>query len=1333
MRWIVGSSLKFRFLVVAGASALMFFGVGALRNSPVDVFPEFAPPKVEVQTISLGLSSTEVENLVTVPLEQALNGLPGLDILRSKSVPQLSQLELVFKRDVDLLRARQLVSERINTITPTLPTWAAPPVMIQPLSATSRVMKIGLSSKTMSLIDMSTLSYWKIRARLLRVPGVANVPIWGERLQQLHVQVDPGTLNRNGVSLLQLMQTTADALDAGLLQFSDGAVIGTGGFIDTPNQRLTVRHKLPIVTPQNLADVVLIERGTKTLTLGEVARVVEDHQPLLGDAIINDGPGLMLIIEKLPWANTLDVTRGVEEALREMRPGLPGLEIDTTIFRPATFIEEAINNLGVSLLIGAVLMILMLGLFLFEWRVALISVIAIPLSLVAAGLILHLRGATINTMILAGFVIALGDIVDDAIIDIENVVRRLRQHRREGGTRSTARIILEASLEVRSAIVYATLIEVAAILPIFFLQGLSGAFFRPLAISYALALLVSMGVALTVTPALSLILLRKARLEDRESPIVPPLQRGYAWLLSRIVSRPRGSFAGVGALVLIGLAALPFLGQSLLPSFKERDFLMHWVTEPSTSGIEEARITTAASKELRAIPGVRNFGAHIGNAFLGDEPYGIYFGENWISVDPKADYDATLGRIQEVVDGYPGLRRDVQTYLKERIREVLTGSSEAILILIFGEDLDVLQAKGEEVRTMLGNIDGVIEEHVELQKKVPQLEVEVDLEKAARFGIKPGDVRRAAAALMASEEVGDIFHEGKAFDVHVFSTPENRNSVTSLRRLLIDTPSGKQVRLEDVADVRLAPTPNQVHRESLSRTIEVGANVQGRDLGAVVRDVENGLKNIDFPLGYHAEMFGEFQERKAAQNRLMTFAILGAVGVFLLLQTSFGSWRLATLSFVTLPMALIGGVMAAFLGGRVISLGSLVGFFTVLGIVARNGIMLISHYQHLERHEGVPFGRDLVIQGAKERLSPILMTVFTTGLALVPLLIAGNRSGAGDRVPDGDRDPRGPRDVHAVEPVRGAVAVSEVRKEPGTSDRRGPRMRRIRRVTLAVAASVLLLAGACSDKAGIDAGAAKAPFPVNFDPKIFGKDSATITNPYFPLKPGTQWTWQGKAMDGEDEIARGLISTVTDLTKTVGGVNTRVVWERDFNDGTLAEAELVFLAQDKDGNVWHFGQYSEIYDEEGVLDGGTAWLVGHLQGAKAGILVPANPKAGTPAYAEGFAPAPYFWDDYGRVSKTGAKTCVLTGCYDDVVVIEEFEPTKPDAFQLKFYARGVGNVRTGWRGKGEGEQETLELVKLTTLDAAGLAEARAAALTLDGRARLYGGTGPLAPGNAAPA
>jgi CzcA family heavy metal efflux pump len=994
MRWIVGSSLKLRFIVVALAAMMMYFGFAQIRDVPVDVFPEFAPPRVEVQTPSLGLSAGEVESLVTVPLEQALQGVDHLSEIRSKSVPQLSSIQLIFKPGTDLLEARRLVQERIDTVTPTLPTWSSPPFMIQPLSATSRVMKIGLTSESRSLIELSMVSYWTIRERLLRVPGVANVAIWGERLQMLQVQVQPERLRAHDVSVEQVMTSTSEALDAGLLQYSSGSLIGTGGFVETPNQRLGVRHVQPIVTPADLAQVTVAQQDGKPLRLSDVARVVEDHQPLIGDAIINDGPGLMLIVEKLPWGNTLDVTRGVEQALAELRPGLSGIEVDTTIFRPATFVEMSINNLGRAMLLGFLLVVIIVGAFLFEWRVALISVVTIPLSLMAAALVLYWRGTTVNTMVLAGLVIALGAIVDDAIIDVENIVRRLRQHRREGSGKSTAAVILEASLEVRGPIIYATLIIVVSALPIFFLTGLTGSFFKPLALSYTLATLASLVVALTVTPALTLILLRKSAIEQHESPVVRWLQRAYESFLSRVIRRPRRAYATVGVVVLAGVATLPLLGQSLLPSFKERDFLMHWVTDPSASHPEESRVTTRASKELRAIPGVRNFGAHIGQALLADEVVGVNFGENWISVDPKVDYDKTLASIQNVVDGYPGIYRDVQTYLKERIREVLTGASEAVVVRVYGEDLNVLRAKADEVQQVLTKVDGLVEEHVDLAVDVPQVEVTVKLAAAERYGLKPGDVRRAAGVLLAGEEVGDMFRGGKAYDVQVWSTPETRSSLTSVRQLPIDTPDGGRVLLGEVADVRIVPTPNQIERDAGSRRLDVGANVEpGADLGEIVSDVKEGLASVSLPLGVHTEVLGEHAERQAAQQRLLLYGGIAAIAIFLLLQASFGSFRLATLSFLTLPIALVGGVLAALASDGIISLGSLVGFFTVFGIAARNGILMINHFQHLERFEGVQFGPALVLRGARERLAPILMTSLATGLALVPLVVAGQIPG----------------------------------------------------------------------------------------------------------------------------------------------------------------------------------------------------------------------------------------------------------------------------------------------------------------------------------------------------
>ena len=994
MRLIIGSSLRFRYLVLALGVVLIWFGLARLRDVPVDVFPEFAPPRVEIQTICLGLSSAEVEQLVSVPLENALNGVPGVDVMRSKSVPQLSSILLIFKPGADEIRARQLVSERMALASKTLPTWASPPFMMPPLSSTSRIMKVGITSKDKSVMDLSMLAYWTIRQRLLGVPGVANVAIWGEQLKMLQVMVDPKRLAEVDVTLDQVQEAVSDALDVGLLRYARGAHIGTGGFVETPNQRFQLSFVGVGVTPETLAKVPVTKpAGKPPLLLSDVANLVYAPQGMIGDAVINDGPGLMIIVEKFPWGNTLAVTRGVEEALERMKPGLPGVEIDTTIFRPATFVEDSIANLSWALLLGCVLVVGIIFIFLYELRTAIVCIVAIPLSLLAAGLVLFQAGATVNTMMLAGFVIALGIVVDDAIIDVENIMRRLRLARRAGDARSTARIILDASLEVRAPIVYATLIVVVAVVPVLFMEGLTGSFFKPLITAYVLAIAASLVVAMTVTPALCLLLLRNARLEGRESPVIVWLQRRYAPLLERATRTPRAAYVAVGVVTLVGICVWPLLGHSLLPSFKERDFLMHWVTTPDTSLPEMLRITTRASRELRAIPGVRNFGAHIGQAFAADEVYGVHFGENWISISKDADYDKTYAKVEEMVDGYPGLYRDVQTYLKERIREVLTGAGEAIVVRIFGPDLEVLRDKAEEVRAALADTPGLVNLHKELMVEVPHIQVTVKLDEAQRHGLKPGDVRRASASLMAGTEVGDIFIEGRTYDVQVWTAPEARHSMESVRDMLIDTPTGQRVRLSEVADVSIQPTPNAIKREASSRRIDVQANVRGHDLAAVAVEVQSRLQKMAFPLGYYAVLQGEYAELRASRERLQLFAVLALAGILILLRQSFDSWRLAALSFLTLPSALVGGVLAAWLAGGVISLGSLIGFLTVLGIAARNGIIMINHFQYLERHEGEAFGMNLVLRGASERLRPILMTTGAAGLAILPLVIFGDLPG----------------------------------------------------------------------------------------------------------------------------------------------------------------------------------------------------------------------------------------------------------------------------------------------------------------------------------------------------
>ena len=993
MRAIISSSLRFRYLVVAAAVATMVLGITVLPRMHVDVFPEFAPPRVVIQTACVGLSTSDVEQLVTVPLEASLNGIQGLDDLRSKSVPQLSSIELLFKPGTDLLRARQLVQERLAQVSPSLPTWAAPPVMLAPVSATGRAIQVGMTSGSRSLIDMSMTAYWVIRARLLRVPGVANVAIWNERLHLMAVQAEPSAMRARGVSLNQVMQATSDAVDSGLLRFSTGAVIGTGGSIETPGQRIGIHNVLPVVTPADLAKVPISARAGKAVRLGDVATIAQRYQPLIGDAVIDGKPGLLLVVEKLPWANSLQMTAGVEQALKDLQPGLPGITFDTKVFQQADFVKLAIANLTQALVLGFVLVVVILGLFLFEWRVALISLLTIPLSLVATMLVLYWRGATINTMTLAGLVIALGAVVDDAIIDVENITRRLRENRLTGGGRSTATVVLRACLEVRSPIVYATLIIVAASIPVFLLTGLTGAFFRPLALSYTLAIVASMVVALTLTPALALLLLRGAPIERRRSPLVQWLQKIYTAGLSRIIIRPVAAYLTFAVVTITGVAVYPHLGQSLFPAFKERDFLIHWVSPPGTSTAEMERSTSKVSRELLAIPGVRSAGAHIGQAFLGEEVAGVNLGEIWISLSPGADYTATLDRVQSVTNGYPGLFREVQTYLDERIQEVLTGGKEPIIVRTYGDDLPALRAKSDQILALVKSVRGVAGAHRDISSDVPQVSVKVNLARAEQYDLKPGDVRRDAATLVAGEEVGDIFRAGKAYDTVVWSPESVRHSFTDLENLPIDTPSGRPIRLGTVASVSLQPNPNAIERQGDSRYLDVGAAVSGRDLGAVVDDIRQKLAGVHLARGYHTELLGEYQERQAAQSRLLQSSIIAGAAILLLLQASFRRWRLAALTFLTLPMALVGGILAAWIGGGIVSLGALVGFFTVFGIAARNGILLVNHWQHLEDDEGMAFGPALVLRGARERLSPILMTSLATGLALVPLIVLGERPG----------------------------------------------------------------------------------------------------------------------------------------------------------------------------------------------------------------------------------------------------------------------------------------------------------------------------------------------------
>jgi len=993
IRRIIAASMQLRFVVFAVASLLLIVGFTQLEEKSVDILPEFSQPYVEVQTEALGLSAEEVESLITTPMEaDMLNGVSWVTEIRSQSIPGLSSIVLIFEPGTDIMKARQMVQERLVSVY-ALPNVSKPPAMINPLSSTSRCMAIGLTSNKLSLIEISVLARWTIVPHLMGLPGVANVSIWGQRKRQLQVQVDPERLPNEDVSLQQIINTTGNGLWVSPLSFLTASTPGTGGWIETPNQRLGVRHLLPISKSEDLAQVTI--EGASSKRLGDVTDVLENHQPLIGDTIVGDSPALMLIVERFPWANTLEVTEEVEEALAALRPGLSGLNMDSTLFRPATFLDLAIDNLSSALLIGGVLVVFVLFAFLYHWRTALISSLAILLSVTAAVTMLYLGGVTVNMMIIGGLIMALGAVIDDAVVDIENIMRRLGQHRKEGSDKPVANIILESVAEMRGPLVYATLIIVLAAAPVFFLKGVSGALFQPLVFSYVLALVVSMVVALVATPALSLFFLRKASLREDDPPLAELVRRIYDAVFSRTVSIPRPVFGAVCVIVVAGLVGMSFLRQdSLLPAFKETDLLIRWETTSGTSHPAMSRLEALVSKELRSVPGVRNVSANMGRAVLSDRVTNINSGELLVSIDPNADYEATVAAVQAVVDGYPGLSHEMLTYLQSKVGERWSGTKNSLVVRVYGEDFNIIRNKAEAVKLSMAAVNGVVDSKIDYPNEEPTVEIEVNMEAAKRYGLKPGDVRRAATTLVGGIEAGYLFEEQKVFDVVVWGTSKTRHSLSSIYDLLIETPTGEHVRLKDLADVRIVPAVRNIKHESVARYMDVSASVNGRDLAAVAAEIEQGIKKIDFPLEYRAELLGGYAKKQTERKNTLAYAVAAAILIFLLLQAAFRNWQLATVVFLTLPMALAGGVLVALLtNGGMISLGSIIGFGAVFVVAVRNTIALIRRYQRLKPYEGDTFGPELIRFATRERCVPIIMTAVTTCVAVAPLVFFGNIAG----------------------------------------------------------------------------------------------------------------------------------------------------------------------------------------------------------------------------------------------------------------------------------------------------------------------------------------------------
>jgi len=984
-RWITAACLRSRGIVLAAAVAMLVVGVLQVRDLPRDSLPEFRPPTVEIQTEALGLSATEVEQMITVPLEQdLLAGVAFLDAIHSESTAGVSRVELAFEPGTDLRRARQVVNERL-TQAHGLPNVSQPPQMLQPLSSTSRVMMVGLSSEDLSLIDLSVLARWTIRPRLLGIPGVANVSIWGLRDKQLQVRVDPARLRAAGVPMQDVISSTGNALWTSPLTFLEASTPGVGGFFDTSTQRIGVRHELPISSAKDLAKIPLdVATGDgPPVRLGDVTDVVEDHSLLIGDAILADADGLYLVVEKLPEANAVEVSHGLEDALDTMHPGLGDVEVDTSVFEPAAYVEQSDANLRTPLLVGAVLLVLALLFLFWSWRRALVAAVAIALSLAGGVIVLAVRDTSLNTMTIAGLVLAIVVIVDDAIV---------------GAAHRDAPDPVTRVVRVRGPLGYATAIALLVLVPIALLHGEAGAFLEPLALSYIGALLVSAVVALTVTPTL----VSTLRLGDART-VASPFERAavprFRRAASRFVGSPTPVATALGLMLVVGVAAVPFMerGTSLVPELQDRNVLVQWRAAPGTSLGETTRVTRLAERELARIDGIDSVGAHAGRAILGDQIVGTNAAEMWLTIADDADYGATLAAVEGVTTGYPGLEARVVTYPRERIDEILVEpegvSGRDLTVRVFGPDATTLRKEADKVAGIARRVDGVEGAAVDAPVMEPTLDVEVDLAKAEALGIKPGDVRRAAATLVSGVTVGSLFEQEKIFDVVVWSNPELRSDLTAIRRMELETPGGETVALGDVANVRIVPGPAVIEHADVSQYMDVAMDVRGRDRSAVADDLEARMRRSGFALHHHAEVLRTFESDASSSLAFVLALMVTAIGVFLLLQAALRSWKLASAVFVSLLAAASGGALAVLIDGRSATIGTIAGFLGLVAIGARFMVLLARTTQAAEDDRPEEFGPELVVDAAASCVTAIACSAVAVLVVYLPLLLTGADAG----------------------------------------------------------------------------------------------------------------------------------------------------------------------------------------------------------------------------------------------------------------------------------------------------------------------------------------------------
>jgi CzcA family heavy metal efflux pump len=985
---IVHFSLRFRGIIIALACALLGYGLYVLGRSKYDVFPEFAPPLVMIQTEAPGLSPEQVEQLVTTPIEISLNGLLGIDSVRSGSIQGVSTITVAFQAGTDVYRARQLVSERLGSVQGRLPEGVHPPIMTPLTSSTSTILAVGLTSDTKNIMELRTIADWTIRLRLLAVPGVANVETFGGEVKQYQIQFSPERLIQYNLSLDDVMQAAKKAT----------GVLGAG-IIETKNQRFVLQTVGQALTAPQIAQTVLVHEQGANVTLGQVANVVEGPQAPFGAASVMGKPGIVLMVIAQYGANTLEVTQSVEQALRALEPNVrrEGVQIHQHIFRPANFITTAIRNIRSSLIIGAVLVIVILFLFLFNLRTAAISCTAIPLSLLAAVTVMERMGFTLNTMTLGGLAIAIGEVVDDAVIDVENIYRRLRENRRAASPKPAIQVVFDASIEVRSAVVYATFTVVLVFVPILTMTGLAGRIFSPLGIAYILAILASLLVALTVTPAMSLVLLGHRELKEQEPPVVHWLKERYRGVLLKIERAPRLVMGSVVALTVLGVVVVLFFRTSFLPEFREGHFILHMTAVPGTSLNESLRMGDEVTRRVLQLPFVKTVAQRVGRAEASSDVYGPQYSEFEVDLDPHSKA-STSGQAEERIRGaladIPGAHFAMNTFLTERIEETISGYRAAVVVNIFGDDLDALDRSAKQITKVLAAVPGATEVQMQSPPGAPQIVIELRRADVARWGFDSVTVLDAIHTAFEGATVGQVYQGNRVFDVAVILGPVNRQSIAEIGRIPLRNTVGEYVSLGQLATIYESSGRYIVLHEGARRVQTITANVKGKAVSQFVEAAQKQIQNqAPLPQGMYVEFGGTAVAQAASTRDLIVHSLLAGFGIILLLSIVMMNYRNLLLVLANIPFALMGGVLAVLVTGGELSLGPLVGFITLFGITLRNSIMLISHYEHLIAAEGMQWGLDAAIGGASERLAPILMTATVTGLGLLPLAMGSGAPG----------------------------------------------------------------------------------------------------------------------------------------------------------------------------------------------------------------------------------------------------------------------------------------------------------------------------------------------------